>query len=147
MKIFSKIIFLALIFLLITPQTSHAGTFRFGTKQEIRRLQDVTLLGPQDEDLFLGHLVETHFFILGTHVKDSGYVLGINGNRDGFYSMPEGGNLEVLQTANTLPKTLPPYKLSTFDYVIGYSLWLFLFAITAWIGLKKIVVRNKPKEE
>lgn len=121
---------------------ANAGTFHFGTKQSIKKIEDVDLKGPKGEQLYLGHLVETHFFILGTHLNDKGYVLGIVGDRDSYLEMPSQEKLSIARSEKLLPMSLPPYKIAVFDYLIGYSLWIFIIVIGIWT---KISSKRKAK--
>lgn len=130
-----SLIVLATILLPIGP--ANAGMM-FGKDQKVKFIQDIPLKGPNDETLFLGHMVETRFFIAGIYVKDSGYALGVkgNGNSDFYYPLPEGEKLIILQQENLIPNPLPAYTLSTFDYAIGYSLWLIIGFSILWVGIK-----------
>jgi len=128
---------LCLIFVFSTQQ-AHAGTLRFGTNQSIRTIESSSLKGPKGEELYIGNIVETHYFLLGIYVKDGGYALGVKGKGDTFYPMPEGIKLKAAQAAGLLPIELPKYELGLMDYAIGYSLWLAILAIAGWAGLKRL---------
>lgn len=133
-----------LCFTLIYSNNAEAGSFRFGTNQSVRIIEDIPLQGPQGEDLYLGHVVETHYFLLGTYVVDGGYVLGIKGNHESFYPIPDEEKLTLAQKESMLPDPLPTYELTTFDYIIGYSLWLAIAFFALWAGIKSTL--NKKNE-
>jgi hypothetical protein len=112
----------------------------FGSDEKIRSISDLKLRGPTGETLFLAHKVTTQFFLLGVHVKDDGYVLGVKGDSRKYYPMPTA-QVQRLQQQGLLPSPLPGYRLSTIDYLIGYSLWLALAAMGAWYGFKRWATR------
>ncbi|PCJ99106.1 MAG: hypothetical protein COA45_06590 [Zetaproteobacteria bacterium] len=141
-----KLFFVILSFLVISVasiQPAYAGTIRFGADQSIVKISDLSFKGPKGEEIFLAHVVTTQFFILGLYVKDDGYALGIKGERKGFYPFPEAEKVKQLQALGILSDPLPEYKLKTFDYVIGYSLWIFLAAMLGWGLLKSAFSRKK----
>ena len=68
--------------------------------------------------------------------SDDGYVLGLQGDATGYYPMPTGKDLSDLQAEGVLPEPLPPYSISTVDYALGYSLWIFLGLVVLFYGVK-----------
>lgn len=126
---------LLLGFLLSSP----AQAYRFGTDESITKIQDVTLKGPDDEALFLGHMTRTRWFLAGLYVEDAGYVLGVEGPGKRYFTMPTGEALAGFQRNGVLPSPLPGYSISAFDYIFGYSLWwaLALGAALVWFGDRK----------
>lgn len=126
-----RLLLLAALVFLIPGQ---AQAYRFGTDETIHKIQDVTLKGAKDEKLFLGYMTRIRYFLAGLYVEDAGYVLGVEGESKRFYHMPEGDELKRFQRNGYLPDPLPSYKLSAFDYIIGYSLWwaLALIGVVLW---------------
>src|SRR6266511_5870763 len=125
----------ALLFALLASlilSSSRAEAYKFGTDEQIRFIQDVTVKGAKDEALFLGHVVRTKFFLAGVYVEDVGYVLGVKGDSKNFYNMPTGEELARFQRNGSLPNPLPPYSLGFFDYLFGYSLWWVITLLIAW---------------
>lgn len=134
-----RALFLTSILALILPPLHPAmAEYRFGEDQEIRFIQDVTLKGAQDEALYLGYMTKTMNVVAGAYVEDAGYVLGVKGESKKYYPMPKGEDLARFQSGGYLPDPLPPYRLSFWDYLVGYSLWWSLalvglvWAIGAW---------------
>jgi hypothetical protein len=109
----------------------------FGSDEKIRSLSNTKLRSPSGETLYLAHKVTTQFFLLGVHVKDDGYVLGVQGDSKKYYRMPDNAYVQRWQQQGLLPNPLPRYRLGMFDYLIGYSLWLALAAMGAWYGFKR----------
>ena len=121
-----------LILMAASGKDAHAKLF-FGTQDKINHLQDISVKGPNGEALFLGFVTSTHSFLLPYSMSDGGYVLGIKGASDKFFKLPQE-RIEQMQRAGLLPKTLPVYRRSSGDYVIGYILWPVLLLI-AGVGL------------
>ncbi|MCL2162753.1 MAG: hypothetical protein FWH56_12975 [Betaproteobacteria bacterium] len=82
-------------------------------------------LGSDDEGhRHLGHLVRTESFILPYSVKSMGYVFSTPGSS--WYTSVSEAQLKTLQNEGRLPKTLPPIKLTFFEYLFGNLLWIAL---------------------
>jgi len=120
-------------FCLLLPARSAGAAMQFGEDETIHFLQDITLKGANQEALFLGYMTKIQFFIAGVYVIDAGYVLGVKGDSKRFYHMPTGEDLARFQKGGFLPDPLPPYSLSIWDYLIGYSLWLVIAFTVAWM--------------
>jgi hypothetical protein len=109
----------------------------FGSDERIRSLSSTKLRSPSGETLYLAQKVTTQFFLLGVHVKDDGYVLGVQGDSKKYYRMPDNVYVQRWQQQGLLPNPLPARRLGMFDYLIGYSLWLALAAMGAWYGFRR----------
>ncbi|MET0066729.1 MAG: hypothetical protein ABW076_10350 [Candidatus Thiodiazotropha sp.] len=86
---------------------------------------------PDGRELYLGHMVVMHTFLLPYFVESKGLVLGIVGDSHQYIPVPEGKKLLALQTSGLLPKTLPTPKLTITDYIFSLSLEI---AILIFIG-------------
>lgn len=130
---------LALLAFLAFLVSGPAHAYRFGTDETIHKIEDVKLKGAKDEALFLGYMTRIRYFLAGLYVEDVGYVLGVEDDSKRFYHIPEGEELKSFQRSGYLPDPLPPYKISIFDYIIGYSLWwaLALGALFVWLGNRR----------
>ncbi len=128
-----------------SASVAEAGSFRFGKDEKVIKIKDVQLQGPAGEALYIGYLVETKFFGLGVHVKDKGYVIGVRGDEKGYFPIPPADKIQYAQKAGLLPEQLPQYKLSVFDYAVGYSLWIFTACLFGLLLLKKPPQRNIKK--
>ncbi len=128
-----RVLFLAAAFFVfaLAPRAAQAKFF-FGDQQYVQHLADVKLKGANGEALFLGHMYKTTYFLAGLYVVDEGYVLGIKGNRERFYRMPDAAQVAYFQQEGLLPKPFPRYRLGWFDYLIGYSLWIALAILVPW---------------
>jgi hypothetical protein len=115
----------------------------FGADETIRFLQDVTLKGANQEALFLGYMTKIQFIVAGVYITDEGYVLGVKGDSKRFYPMPTGEELARFQKAGFLPDPLPPYSLSIWDYIFGYSLWWVIAIAIAWIPISSRLKKRK----
>ncbi len=128
---------LAILMLLALSATAHASKFMFGEQDSIRMVAPTTLSGPGNTRLFLAHRVTMKAFLLPYTITDNGYVFGISGESKQYINLPTGAELRAIQAGGYLPKPLPPTELSWFDYLMGYSLWIALFAIFVLPWLKK----------
>ena len=113
---------LAATFLVFAASGAQAGMM-FGTQEDIHFLQDIDITSQANEPLFLGYKTSTRFIVAGVYIKDDGYVFGLRSDHDKFIkTTPE--EIAKFQASGLLPNPLPPYKISTLDYIVGYSLWI-----------------------
>ncbi len=140
------VIFFVAILCLSTATEAHAARLHFGNKDELRILQDVSVTSPKGEDLFLAHRITTTYFLLGVWVQDNGYVLAIKGG-EGYYPMPDDKTLKLMQAAKLLPNPLPAYKLREIDYIMGYSMYIFILVIGVWVLFQKTFGRKKQSSQ
>ena len=114
--------------LMAAPTAAYAGKAMFGVDEDIRKIQSLGQ-GADGQELYLGRLVSTRFFIAGLYVKDRGFVVGKGADR----YLPLTPRLtSELQKTGVLPTPLPSFHLRWVDYVLGYSLWLLLAVILLW---------------
>jgi hypothetical protein len=118
------------------------GGMMFGTQDEIECLTNHTFAGPHGDQLCLASKISMHFFVAGVGVSDGGYVLKIKDANSFYNTTPE--MLKALQEEGTLPSPLPPYHISTFQYLFGYSLWLIFAVMVVFWGLKKMFGKMEP---
>jgi len=116
----------------------------FGTAEDIHKLEDVTLTGPDGASLFLGFKTSTSYFIGGLTVKDDGYILGLQADHSRFLDMPPADMLANFQSQGLLPNPLPAYSLGLGDYIRGYSLWLGL-AVVVLLYLMVLMLRKSVR--
>jgi hypothetical protein len=109
---------------------------RFGANQRVHFVQEVSLRGPNDEQLFLGRMIETNSFLLPYAVKDQGFVLGIAGESARYFDMPPDDALQAMQREGLLPAPLPTYELTAVDLIFGNLLWIVI-AVLALYGAFK----------
>jgi hypothetical protein len=131
-------------FLLASPQ-AQSGVWRFGKDINIVKIQDVKMKGPNGEALFLGYLLETDYFLLGTQIEDKGYVIGVRGISDGYYRLPDDQKLQIAKRTGLLPREFPAYAISPTQYLMGYSLWLSIAILGLWMFLANI--SKKPHRQ
>jgi len=122
---------------------AQAGSLRFGKDTQIIKLQDIRMKGPKGEELYLGYLLETDYFVLGTGVQDKGYVIGIKGQDDGFYRIPDAQKVQIAKNTGLLPREFPAYTITPLQYAIGYSLWLSIAILCLWMLIGRI--SRKPQ--
>lgn len=115
---------LAATFLVLAASGARADMM-FGTQEDIHFIQDVDITSQDNEPLFLGYKTSTRFIVAGVYIKDDGYVFGIRSDHSK-YIETSPDEIAKFQASGLLPNPLPPYKISTMDYVIGYSLWILL---------------------
>lgn len=118
----------------------------FGPDESITCIQDVALKGGKGEPLCLAYKRTIVFVFAGVYVKDDGYVLQPKGEARAYYPLPTATELEGFQAEGLLPRPLPPYSLSAWDYLFGYSLWIVVAGVVAFELVKKLVQRrNAPQ--
>jgi tetratricopeptide (TPR) repeat protein len=117
----------------------------FGTQEYLRPIQDVSIKGPNGEQLYLGYKYSFYSFVAPYRLSDDGYILGVKG-RDAYFRLDKAG-IERYQANGLLPSPLPAYELSTLDYAMGHLLWgLAVFvAVVLAIGLFRIKRRQRAR--
>jgi len=134
---------LAVLLSVVLSSNAYAGKMRFGEEDNLHKLQDIEMVDQDGNALSLGYRTTTQFFILGTSIKDKGYILRIKGS-DEYYQLDDA-SIKELQHKGDLPKQMPFYHLSYMDYALGYSLWIFIALSLLYYGVKKMF--QKPKED
>jgi len=132
---------------IFSAMPAHAAKLHFGADERIHFVQDVSLQGPQDEDLYLGRMVVTKSFLLPYVVKDEGFVLGVTGDSHRYFSLPEEATVQAMQSAGLLPNPLPPYELTTLDLVMGNLLWLFVAGFAVYGGYKYLTRKTSAPDD
>jgi len=115
------------------------GTLRFGKEEKIHCIVDLDLKGASGEPTCLAYKTTTYWVGAGAYFKDEGYVVGQR-SQQGWYP---------LETAEGhLPHPLPPYSISSWDYVWGYSLWIAIAITVAWyVGVSRLKKARQSKFE
>jgi len=139
MKSFRALLLIATFAFLGSMSSDAQAGFYFGNAQYIKFLQDVPLKSPNGEPLFLGHMYRTTYFIAGLYVTDEGYVLGLKRDSNRFLRMNDAAQVGQWQNEGLLPKQFPPYRLSVYDYLIGYSFWITLAVILGWRPVTRLL--------
>lgn len=121
----------------LLPLSAEAAKVMFGKQEHLEKLQDLEIKGPAGETLYLGHKYAHHSFIAPYMLSDDGYILGVVGQNRYFTLDPT--LIEQLQATGKLPKPLPLYEISLFDYAFGYSLWILI----AGVGVAIYFSRSK----
>ncbi len=114
----------------LAPSTAQAAKPHFGPSEKLHVIAGTKLLNGA-QPLSLCYKSYTYFFLAGIFTTDE-YVLCEGGASDRYWPMPAGEELAKLQSEGLLPSPLPPYERDTFDYVIGYSLWLVIAFVVLW---------------
>lgn len=128
------------LFFISTP--AFAGKIMFGLDESFHKIQDVEILGPNGEDLDLSYMLEKRFFVAGLYLKDKGYVLSTS-NSEGNYYRLDAAEIVKFQTSGLLPTPMPSYKIDIIEYLIGYSLWLVIFAVIVWGFVEKTLKKKR----
>jgi hypothetical protein len=124
------------------------GTMLFGTQDDLNCIVDIPLKGGANEPLCLGFKVSLHFFVGGIYVSDGGYILRVRNNSKSFYEMPQGQELADYQVNGMIPTPLPAYSVPVFDYLFGYSLWIILGVMGAFVAIRHAVRKRRlPKAD
>lgn len=114
---------------------ARAGRLMFGSDEKLHVLGEPFTV-PGQGSFRLGHKVTLHFFLAGLYLSDDGYVLLPGGTTDKYLSLSDELRRE-LQGDGLLPDPLPPYQISWFDYLFGYSLWIVLAVVAVWELVEK----------
>ncbi|MGR4862814.1 hypothetical protein [Caulobacter sp. LARHSG274] len=138
-----RLVAFLLALVLLAPSVANAALpVRFGKSEQIERLAPVALPGPAGEQLYLGHKVTTQWFFGGIYLKDDGYVLGVEGREKAYYTL-KADKIALAQKVGWLPNPLPPYQIHPLQYLLGYSLWLFLIVVIAWTMIETAWKRSR----
>jgi len=130
----SFLIVLIITFLLFS-QRSYARKGLMGKNDKLTKIMDVDIIGPKGEELYLAHKTTSLFLFFGVYIKDDGYVLAIKKSWNSYYPLDDK-MIKNYQEKGFLPKELPKNKISFFDYLVGYSLWIVLILIIGFQILK-----------
>lgn len=122
---------------------AQAAKVYFGTQEHLRKIEDVNVLGPKGEALYLGYKYSFHSFILPYRMTDDGYILGIRGQQS--YFRLDDANIKSMQARGQLPTPLPPYQLSVLDYAMGHGAWIALAVIIGLIPLSMLSKRRRKR--
>ena len=131
----------ALVVATLMLGSSTANASMFGKDETVHYLQDINITSQNKEALFLGYKTSTLFVVAGVSITDDGYVFGLRSDHSKYIeTSPE--EIAIFQKSGLLPDPLPPYKISTFEYLVGYSLWIVLpfiatFYLIAWRRKRK----------
>jgi hypothetical protein len=129
---------LLLAFLFTNP--AHAK-YSFGKQDNLHEIQQIKLKGPKGESLYLGYRTTAMNFFAGVYLKDQGYILGVRDVAEETYYQLDPKLIKELQSDGSLPKPLPKYEISSFDYFIGYLLWIVLFSAAAFYSIKALIFK------
>jgi hypothetical protein len=127
------------LFVLFARTSEARTTYHFGKEESIYKIQETDLHDADGKPLDLAYKITTSYFFAGLFVHDDGYVLQSRENRKSYYSLP-AARIAEFQASGFLPKPLPRYSISFFDYLIGYSFWLVVVIaiwVTVWSSLRK----------
>jgi hypothetical protein len=86
--------------------------------------------------------ISLSFIGAGVYVSAEGYVLKVQGEDSYYRTTPD--LLKALQEEGTIPTPLPPYHITTFQYLFGYSLWILLLVVAVVAGLKRMFGKLRP---
>lgn len=115
------------------------GTLRFGKDEKIHCIADLDVKGANGEATCLAYKTTTYWVGAGAYFKDDGYVVGLKTER-GWYPLEAADG--------KLPHPLPPYSISSWDYVWGYSLWIAIAITVAWyLGVSRVKKARQAKFE
>lgn len=127
--------------LLLAAMPANAQTF--GDQEKLTKIQDVEIVGAENEPLSLGFKTTTKNFLLPYTISDDGYVLVVRNDSERFYTM-SAEEIAGWQTSGLLPDPLPPYEVPLIDRILGYVLWPTLVVI---VGIWFIQWRNSQKKK
>lgn len=123
------------------------GTFIYGNDESLECIQGVKLEGANDEPLCVGYKTTTTFFGAGVWFKDDGYVLKVSGKGGTYYPMPSGAELKSFQEQGLLPDPLPGYSVPLYKYGVGYSLWMLLAVVAAFMAWNSARKKKRMRED
>jgi tetratricopeptide (TPR) repeat protein len=76
-------------------------------------------------------------------MTDDGYILGIRGEQS--YFPLDDARIKSLQARGLLPSPLPPYELSSVDYVFGHVLWIVLIVVIGLIPFSVLAKKRRKR--
>ena len=136
-------ILLGIAIIASASSSAHARKLCFGTDENLRKVQDVDLKGPEGGKLHLARKISMDCFLLPYTVRDGGYVLAKEDGKT--YFQLTDAQISEYQQQGSLPSPLPPFELSTLDKVFGHSLYLLVLFMIGWFAIDWL--RKKGKEE
>ncbi|MDR2187790.1 MAG: hypothetical protein LBE62_07015 [Azonexus sp.] len=139
----NKLLLLILSICGFLPFQANAAKLYFGTDESVSYIADTKLAGSDKRKVYLGHLIQTNFFIAPYNFESKGYVLCKVGEPQECKHLPPEDLLKGFQENGFIPNPLPPLKFTWWDYVFGYSLWIFLVVI---FGAAFISIRLERKK-
>jgi hypothetical protein len=116
--------------LTFSPTGGNAHAQAFGTDEKMHTIQPT-----KDPKYTLCYKTSIFFFILGCYVKDDGYVLCPVGESKKYIPL-DAAKIQQLQQEGILPTPLPPYSLSFWEYLFGYSNWITLAVVVGFFLIK-----------
>jgi hypothetical protein len=133
-------LYILAVFILMAVSAEDAHALRFGTRDSVQRLQDISVRGPNGEALSLGYVTTTHSFML-PYKMTGDYVLVVRGQakdlngraRDVFHRLTNE-KIGQMQRAGVVPNPLPAYRHTIVDYLMGYLLWWVFPLVFVFIG-------------
>lgn len=128
----------------LTASPAQAAKLRFGTQENIVKIDDTGIKGPRGEELFLAYKYSHHAFLLPYKITDDGYVLGVKGSTTSYFKLDDA-QIKTLQGRGLLPSPLPAYEISAFDYAFGYSLWGLLAFIVISGGIALLAKKRQTR--
>ena len=111
------------------PDSAHAA--KFGTDEAVHVLAPTGIVH-NGKSVSICYKTMTYYFLAGVYTTDE-HVLCEGPPSQRYWPIPTGETLAKLQRDGLMPATLPHYERGMFDYVIGYSLWLFIAAIAIYL--------------
>ncbi|MBY0505346.1 MAG: hypothetical protein K2X03_15640 [Bryobacteraceae bacterium] len=142
-----RILICAALVLVAACGKATAGKFAYGHEETIHKIVDISLKDKEGKQLFLGYKTRIQYFGAGLYLNDEGYVLGVEGEYSSYYAMPTGETLTRFQTDGLLPNPLPPYSVSVWSYLLGYSTWWILAIVLSFYAVETYRESKRQKEQ
>lgn len=136
--------FIALICLVISSDASAKRNrgfafFTFGASDDLDCVQD-TPIRIEGQNWCVAEYTETYYFLAG--VWTSGRIVLGAPSANTYMDMPKGDSLKNFQASGMLPDPLPKYAGTLLDYLVGFSLWIFLGVVGLVIFLGRAISSN-----
>lgn len=139
-----RVAVLSLLLACLLALSAPVAAQTFGNEETLHKLQDVEIVGAENEALSLGYKTTTHNILLPYTITDDGYVLVVRDDSKKFYTMT-AEEIAGWQDAGLLPDPLPPYEISLLDRIMGHLLYPTLVLIALLYLVPWLRKRNKAK--
>ena len=109
----------------------------FGESDYFEKIESVNPVKIEEgkAPLYLGYRTYIKWFLAGVYMKDEGYVLMNLAKTE--YMPLTAEMITELQAEKLLPEIIPTYKISIFQYIKGFSLWLIILAVLIYLFIAK----------
>lgn len=128
----------------LSAAKAEAARYRFGTDEALHSYAK-TGMTHEKKPVDLCYKTSTYNVFAPVYTTDEMVLCDVS--KKMYWPVPAGEQLKQLQAAGLMPKPVPSYERPTFDYVLGFGLWLGLSVVGAVMGISALFGRKKAEGE